>query len=89
MARFWWTGAERSGGSVQPDATIRATFDTWLRGSQVVRIDGGTMTVKVRNTYAVDWLEARWSTPIQRTGTGIVGQDLAVEFVAGDDDGET
>jgi len=47
------------------------------------------MTVKVRNTYAVDWLEARWSTPIQRTGTGIVGQDLAVEFVAGDDDGET
>jgi len=30
----------------------------------------------------------RWDTPIRRTLTGIVGQDLEVEFVTGDDAGE-
>ena len=63
----------------------KATFDTWLSGSQVVEVDDGTVTVRVRDEYAVDWLRARWLKPIQRTLSGVVGQgDLDEEFVTGE-----
>jgi DNA-binding MarR family transcriptional regulator len=63
----------------------RPAFDTWLSGSQVVDVDDGTVTVQVRDGYAVDWLAERWIKPIQRTLAGVVGQgDLNVEFVAGE-----
>jgi len=60
----------------------RATFDTWLGGSQIGCVDDGVMTVLVRDEYAVEWLRARWGTPIQRTLTGIVGQPVNVRFAA-------
>jgi hypothetical protein len=60
----------------------RATFDTWLRGSQVVGVRDGEMTVRVRDAYAVDWLRARWLGPIRRTVAGVVGQALDVRFEA-------
>jgi len=63
----------------------KVTFDTWLNGSGVVSMGNGTMTVRVRDVYAVDWLHARWRESIQRTLAGVVGQgDLGVEFVAGE-----
>lgn len=63
----------------------QATFDTWLSGSEVVDGGNGTITVRVRDGYAVDWLSERWIKPIQRTLAGVVGQgDLDVEFVAGE-----
>ena len=42
------------------------------------------MTRQVRNAYAIEWLRTRWSAPITRTLSGLVGQDLTVEFFAGD-----
>jgi hypothetical protein len=62
----------------------QATFDTWLSGSQVVDVDNGTVTVRVRDGYAVDWLSERWIKPIERTLAGVVGQGMGVEFVAGE-----
>lgn len=70
----------------------RATFDTWLGGSQVVQVSDQRMTVQVRDAYAIEWLRTRWIKPIQRTLRGILGRDdLQVEFVtrADDDAGET
>jgi hypothetical protein len=60
----------------------RATFDTWLRGSRVVDVRDGEMIVRVRDEYAVDWLQARWLGPIRRTVAGVVGQALDVRFEA-------
>jgi hypothetical protein len=59
----------------------RATFDTWLGGSQVNRVsEEGHMVVRVRDGYAVEWLRTRWSTPIRRTVRGITGQPVEIEF---------
>lgn len=66
----------------------RATFDTWLGGSQVVDVSDRTLAVQVRDGYAAEWLRTRWTAPIQRTLAGIVGQDLDVEFVVHGDDVE-
>jgi len=60
----------------------RATFDTWLSGSRVVAVRDGEMIVRVRDRYAVDWLQARWLGPIRRTVAGVVGQALGVRFEA-------
>lgn len=60
----------------------RATFDTWLHGSRVVGVENGEMIVRVRDSYAVDWLHARWLTPIQRTVAGIVGHSVPIRFEA-------
>jgi hypothetical protein len=62
----------------------QAAFDTWLTGSRVCQVsdDGSTITVTVRDEYAVEWLCARWRTPIERTFCGITGQPAQIEFVS-------
>lgn len=60
----------------------RATFDTWLHNSQVVDVQGdGTLVVRVCDEQAVDWLQARWLKPIQRTLSGVAGAPVGVQFV--------
>jgi hypothetical protein len=69
-----------------PDLVLDAR-DVWVRvlaGSQVDRVEGGAIVVSVRDMYAVEWLGGRWSGPIERTVTGIVGQPVTVRFVATD-----
>ena len=58
----------------------RATFDTWLRGSQVIACGGDTLTVHVRHAYAVDWLQNRLLPVIKRTLTRHAGPGTEVVF---------
>ncbi len=58
----------------------RATFDTWLRGSQVVACDSGTLTIYVRHSYAVDWLQNRLLPTILRTLQHLAGHELRLAF---------
>jgi chromosomal replication initiator protein len=60
----------------------RATFDTWLSGSEVIEVGDACLIVRVRDAYAVDWLRTRWLAPVQRTLAGVVGQEICVRFVA-------
>jgi chromosomal replication initiator protein len=58
----------------------RATFDTWLRGSQVIACEGDALTVHVRHAYAVDWLQNRLLPVIQRTLARHAGPAVQVVF---------
>jgi hypothetical protein len=60
----------------------QATFDTWLKGSELVRCEGETFVVGVANTYAKDWLEHRLLPVITRTLARRAGHPVGVEFVA-------
>jgi hypothetical protein len=60
----------------------RVTYDMWLRGSEIVKVEGGIASVLVRDAYAADWLEARWLVPIERTLGAIVGQQVSVRFLS-------
>jgi hypothetical protein len=60
----------------------QATFDTWLKGSELVRCEGDTFVVGVANAYARDWLEHRLLPVITRTLARRVGHPVGVEFVA-------
>ena len=63
----------------------KATFDTWLRGTEVLDYQAAegapaAFTVKVANAYAKDWLENRLLETITQTLSGIFGQPTQVTF---------
>jgi len=59
----------------------QATFDTWLRGSRLLKYENGTVVVAVKNGYAKDWLQNRLLATIKRTLARQVGQPVDVKFV--------
>ncbi|MBN1486269.1 MAG: chromosomal replication initiator protein DnaA [Anaerolineae bacterium] len=68
----------------------RATFDTWLRDTNCIGLeDDDTLVVGVKNGYAVEWLEHRLYTMIQRTLYRIAGQELKARFVVWEEKGLT
>jgi hypothetical protein len=77
-ARRIWT---RSLEELQLQMT-RATFDTWLRGSKVVEASDGCLTVAVRHAHAVDWLQNRLLSVIERTVARHADGEVKITFVA-------
>jgi chromosomal replication initiator protein len=67
-------------GELQMQMT-QATFDTWLRGSKLLKSEDGLFVVGVKNGYAKDWLENRLLTTIKRTLARLVGRTVDVKFV--------
>ena len=61
----------------------RASFDTWVRDTQVASFDGKVLTVSVRNNYARDWLELRLTSTISRLLIGIMNQPVAGTLCGG------
>ena len=59
----------------------QATFDTWLRGSRLLKYEDGTFVIGVKNGYAKDWLEHRLLATIKRTLARLTGRTVAVKFV--------
>ncbi len=43
---------------LQPEMP-RASFDTWVRDTEVVSLEKNILTISARNAYARDWLESR------------------------------
>ncbi len=64
----------------------RATFDTWLRDTHCIGYENeDTLMIGVKNGYAVEWLEHRLYTVIQRTLHRIAGKETEARFVVWDD----
>jgi hypothetical protein len=59
----------------------RASFDTWVRDTQVVSYELGVLVVGARNAYARDWLENRLTETISRLLAGMLDQSATVRFV--------
>ena len=63
----------------------KATFDTWLRGAEVLEYhntpdDTHRFVIGVRTAYAKDWLEQRLHPTITQTLADVFGQPVAVAF---------
>lgn len=59
----------------------RATFDTWLKGSEVLAYEDGEFVIRVRHTYAKDWLEKHLQSTILQILSGILGRSVQVNYV--------
>lgn len=58
----------------------RATFDTWLKGSELLAYEDGAMTIRVRHAYAKDWLEQHLYHLISQTLSNLIGEPVRVNF---------
>ena len=59
----------------------KASFDTWVRDTQIDSYEDGLFTIAVRNAYARDWLESRLSSTVTRLLMGIMNRNVDVAFV--------
>jgi len=59
----------------------KASFDTWVRDTEPLSYENGTLTVGVRNAYARDWLENRLASTVDRLLVGILNSNASVDFV--------
>lgn len=60
----------------------RITVDEWLADSHLLERTNGRAVIQVKDSYAVDWCTGRLKKPIQRTLSGVLGEEVEVEFVA-------
>jgi chromosomal replication initiator protein len=58
----------------------RATFDTWVRDTDLLAYEDGSFVLGVQNAYARDWLENRLLSTVKRVLTGIMGRTVEVRF---------
>lgn len=59
----------------------RASYDTWVRDSELMAYEDGTFVIGVQNGYARDWLQERLYGTVQKVLTGITGRSVEVRFV--------
>ena len=59
----------------------KASFDTWVRDTQIASYEDGLFTITVHNAYARDWLESRLSSTVTRLLTGIMNRSVEVAFI--------
>ncbi|MBA3532135.1 MAG: chromosomal replication initiator protein DnaA [Ardenticatenales bacterium] len=67
-------------GDIQLQMT-RATFDTWMKGTELVNYQDGTYIISTPSPYAVEWLENRLRRMIKQTLERHVGQAVSLKFV--------
>jgi len=59
----------------------KASFDTWVRDTSFVSFKDGVFTIGTPNAYGREWLASRLTSTLTRLMTGILNQQLVVEFV--------
>ena len=57
----------------------RSTYTQWLQGTSGI-LAGDNLTVTVRNSFAVDWLENRLNDLINRTVADLAGRPIAITY---------
>jgi len=66
----------------------RASYETWVLGTQALELKNDVLLVSTRNAYARDWLESRLTSTVQRLLVGILNRSVSVKFVVGDESQE-
>lgn len=59
----------------------KAAFETWVRSAEMLEYNNGTFKVGVQNAYALDWLQSRLSSTIERILAGLMDGPQKVQFV--------
>jgi hypothetical protein len=70
-------------GSLQTK-TSRQEFDTWLWGTTLSALDGGTATITAASPFHREGLEGRYRDRIARAIGDVIGRPVQLRIVAGD-----
>ena len=56
------------------------SFDAWLKNSRPVLLDGNTLHIEFPNEFTKDWVEARYTNPLQKTLRQVANRDWDIKF---------
>lgn len=59
----------------------KATYDTWVKPTYAISLDGNVLTIGVRNAYARQWLSNRLCGMVERTVAHVCGRAVNVNFM--------
>lgn len=59
----------------------KAAFDSWVRDTSFVSFEDGLFIVGTPNTYGREWLASRLTSTVTRLLTGILNQQIDVQFI--------
>lgn len=59
----------------------KASYDTWVRSTQLLSHDGASFTIGVPNAFARDWLDTRLTATVAELLTKLIGEPQTVQFV--------
>jgi chromosomal replication initiator protein len=59
----------------------KASYDTWVRDTEMVTYEDGVFVIGVMNAYARDWLDGRLASTIRRILSGIMNRTVEVRFI--------
>ncbi len=59
----------------------KASYDTWVRSTEMLKFEQGVFTIGVPNAYARDWLESRLTSTVTRILSGLIEGTQKVQFV--------
>ncbi len=66
----------------------RASYETWVLGTEALGLENDVLLVSTRNAYARDWLDSHLTSTVQRLLVGILNRSVSVKFVIGDESQE-
>ena len=67
-------------GQLQMDMP-KATYDTWVKGTELIEHNENSFSIGVQNAYARDWLENRLTTTAEKMLTGIMDAPQTISFI--------
>lgn len=59
----------------------KPSFDTWFKATQVIQLTQGALTVSAPTTFAVEWLESRYTKLVAQVAFDVLGRSVTVKFV--------
>jgi chromosomal replication initiator protein len=63
----------------------KPSFDTWFKATKAVIFDDSILVVTAPNTFAVEWLESRYTQLVRTTVYEYLGRQVEVKFVNEED----
>lgn len=67
----------------------KASFDTWVRNTSFVSFEDGVFNIGTPNPYGREWLASRLTSTLTRLMTGILNQQLEINFIVVEDSFES
>lgn len=58
----------------------RANYDTWLEGTEGLRVENGVLVVGTRSEFVTEWIQKRLRPLIVRTLTELAAQPIEIRF---------
>jgi chromosomal replication initiation ATPase DnaA len=59
----------------------KATFDSCVRQTQLIKVEGNQWVIQCDSTSTQEWLEHRLNGTLTRTASSVAGQGVELKFI--------